>query len=85
MIWSLTLITVFEVLYLVEAIWAVVKDRRSQFNVYKLCVVIISAFLLMSLMYYGTAGTIVCNVCLVFLLIVECLSLYKNKKRNKAL
>jgi len=79
MLWSLTLITVFEILYLAEAIWAVAKNR-SKFNVFKLCVVIVSAVLLLSLMYYGTVETIICNVFLVFLLIVECLSLFKELK-----
>ncbi|MBQ2378670.1 MAG: hypothetical protein II297_09745, partial [Clostridia bacterium] len=60
-----------------EAIWAVAKDR-SKFNVFKLCVVIVSAIILMSLMYYGTIETIICNVFLVFLLIVECISLFKD-------
>ena len=79
MLWSLLLITVFEVLYLTEAIWALAKNR-SKFNIFKLCIVIVSALLLMSLMYYGTVETIICNVFLVLLLIVECISLLKDKK-----
>lgn len=78
MLWSLLLITVFEVLYLIEAIGAVAKDR-SKFNVFKLCTVIVSALLLMSLMYYGTVETVICNVFLVLLLIVEIISLSKEK------
>ena len=74
MIWSLLLITAFEILYLAEAIWAV-NEKRSKFNVFKLCVVIVSALLLMSFMYYGTIETIVCNAFLVLVLIVECTSL----------
>ena len=81
MLWSLLLITVFEALYLAEAIWAVAK-YRSKFNVFKLCVVIISALLLMSLMYYGIVETIICNVFLVLLLIVEFMSLLKNKNNQ---
>ena len=77
MLWSILLITMFKALYLAEAIWAVAKDR-SKFNVFKLCVVIVSAIILMSLMYYGTIETIICNVFLVFLLIVECISLFKD-------
>ncbi len=84
MLWSLLLITVFEVLYLIEAIWAIVKDS-SKFNIFKLCVVIVSALLLMSLMYYGTVETIICNAFLVLLLIVEIISLLKDKKLNKML
>lgn len=80
MLWSLLLITLFEALYLIEAIWAVVKDR-SKFNVFKLCVVIVSALLLMSLMYYGTVETIICNVFLVLLLIVECISFLRLKNK----
>lgn len=84
MLWSLLLITVFEILYLIEAIWAVAKDR-SKFNVFKLCVVIVAALLLISLMYYGTVETIICNVFLVLLAIVECMSLLKDTKRNMIL
>ncbi len=84
MLWSLLLITVFEVLYLAEAIWAVAKNP-SKFNKFKLWVVIGSAILLMSLMYYETVATIICNVFLVFLLTVECISLLKDKKLNKML
>jgi len=84
MLWSLLLITVFEVLYLAEAIWAVAKNP-SKFNKFKLWVVIGSAILLMSLMYYETVATIICNVFLVFLLTVECISLLKDKKINKML
>ena len=80
MLWSLLLITLFEALYLIEAIWAVAKDR-SKFNVFKLCVVIVSALLLMSLMYYGTVETIICNVFLVLLLIVECISFLRLKNK----
>lgn len=80
MLWSLLLITLFEALYLIEAIWAVAKDR-SRFNVFKLCVVIVSALLLMSLMYYGTVETIICNVFLVLLLIVECISFLRLKNK----
>ena len=84
MLWSLLLITLFEVLYLAEAICAVAKNP-SKFNKFKLWVVIGSAILLMSLMYYETVATIICNVFLVFLLIVECISLLKDKKLNKML
>ena len=79
MLWSLLLITIFESLYLIEAIWAVAKNH-SKFNVFKLCTVIVSALFLMSLMYYGTVETIICNVFLVLLLIVECISLFKSQK-----
>ena len=82
MIWSLMLITVFEVLYLIEAILAFDKDR-SKFNLFKLCAVLLSALILMSLMYYGTVETIICNVFLVLLLIVECTSLLKDKNKIK--
>ena len=82
MLWSLVLITVFEGLYLAEAIWAVAKSS-SKFNIFKLFAVCVSASLLVSLMYYGTVETIICNVALVILLIVECISLLKDKKRNK--
>ena len=45
-----------------------------------ICTVIVSALFLMSLMYYGTVETIICNVFLVLLLIVECISLFKGQK-----
>ena len=80
MLWSLILITVFEVLYFIEAIWSLAKNS-SKFNIFKLCTVIVSASLLMSLMYYGTVETIICNVLLVFLMIVEIISL--SRMQNK--
>ena len=82
MLFSILLIVTFEVFYLIEAILAVVKDSKG-FNIFKLCTVTTSVFFLMVLMYNGVVESIVCNVFLVFLLIVESVSLLKDKKREK--
>jgi len=80
---SLLLIVVFEIVYLIEAIWSV-SENRSKFNVFKLCTVIVVGYLLTGGMYYGTVQTIICNVLLVFLAVTECIALSKDTVKRKS-
>ena len=81
MLWSLLLITVFELLYLIEAILALLRER-SKFGIFKLCLVAASAILLTSLMYYTTVGTVFCLTLLAAVFVVECISLSRFKTES---